>query len=90
MTFGLGGGGDSESESKRGWTSYEINAERAHVVTDKAIKSRELKKSGCSRKLEIRDEDGNTCPLRVGFDVWVTPEVGVSLYVLLNAYLQVK
>ena len=31
-----------------------------------------------------------TCPWDIGIDLVVTPEIGVALYVLLQAYVQVK
>ena len=89
-TWGFGGGEESETEYVIGWTSYQIKlGKKAQVKRDEPIHRRVLTKSECVRHLSVKDEDGNECPLKIGFDVVVTPEIGVSLYVLLNAYLQV-
>lgn len=57
---------------------------------NKPIRTREVTKNGCSEPtVTLKDGKGPECPWKIGFDVIVTPEIGVSLYVLLNAYLQV-
>ena len=40
-------------------------------------------------KMEFLDQNGNNCPWDLGIDIIVTPEIGVALYVLLQAYVQV-
>ena len=57
---------------------------------NKPIRTREVTKSHCEDPtVTLKDGESDKCPWTIGFDITVTPEIGLSLYALLNAYLQV-
>jgi len=80
----------TRTSSQQGAISYEFKREKV----DEKIHERTNTETRCEQHLSIQQENDKgimaeaTCPLKVGFDVILTPEVGVYLFLLANAYLE--
>ena len=53
------------------------------------IRTREVESNGCTKTFGVNSNENEECPVqKLGFDVIIEPQIGVSLYVIINVFLR--